>query len=73
MRGRWHHHLIERVSPGITVGKKPRGKTPIQPKPGVRESNQIYLIDEESRTMAVSRGGFEQCYNVQAAVDADKM
>ena len=55
------------------TGKKPRGKTPAEPQPGVRESDQINLTDEASRIMPVSGGGFDQCYNAQAGVDADTM
>lgn len=55
------------------TGKKPRGKTPKPPQPGVRGSDQINLTDEESRIMPVAGGGFEQCYNAQAGVDADTM
>jgi transposase len=55
------------------TGKKPRGKTPAAPVAGVRDSDQINLTDEESRIMPVSGGGFEQCYNAQAGVDADTM
>ena len=55
------------------TGKKPRGKTPAAPVSGVRDSDQINLTDEESRIMPVSGGGFEQCYNAQAGVDADTM
>ena len=55
------------------TGKKPRGKTPAAPEPGVRDSDQINLTDEESRIMPVSGGGFDQCYNAQAGVDADTM
>ena len=55
------------------TGKKPRGKTPSAPKPGVRDSEQINLTDEESRIMPVAGGGFEQCYNAQAGVDAGTM
>ena len=55
------------------TGKKPRGKVPAAPQPGVRDSDQINLTDEESRIMPVAGGGFEQCYNAQAGVDADTM
>ena len=41
------------------TGKKPRGKAPVAPEPGVRDSDQINLTDEESRIMPVSGGGFE--------------
>jgi transposase len=55
------------------TGKKPRGKMPQAPEPGVKDSDQINLTDEESRIMPVAGGGFEQCYNAQAGVDADTM
>ena len=55
------------------TGKKPRGKPPIPPEPGAKDSDQINLTDEESRIMKVSGGGFEQCYNAQAGVDAPTM
>lgn len=54
------------------TGKKPGGKPPTEPEPGVKDSDQINLTDEESRIMKVS-GGFEQCYNAQAGVDAATM
>ena len=55
------------------TGKKPRGKPPAAPEPGAKDSDQINLTDEESRIMPVSGGGFEQCYNAQAGVDAQTM
>jgi transposase len=55
------------------TGKKPRGKTPLAPEPGARDNDQINLTDEESRIMPVSSGGFDQCYNAQAGVDAPTM
>ncbi len=55
------------------TGKKPRGKPPAPPEPGAKDSDQINLTDEESRIMKVSGGGFEQCYNAQAGVDAATM
>jgi hypothetical protein len=50
--------------------KSPCGKPPTPPEPGAKDSEQINLKDEESRIMKLSGGGFEQCYNAQAAVDA---
>lgn len=55
------------------TGKKLGGKQPKAPEPGVRDTDQINLTDEESRIMPVSGGGFEQAYNAQAAVDAATM
>ena len=54
-------------------GKALNGKAPVEPKDEIREKDQINLTDEESRIMPVSGGGFEQCYNAQASVDADTM
>src|SRR5208282_4669700 len=50
------------------TGKKPGGKPPQPPTEGPQPSDQINLTDEESRIMPVAGGGFEQCYNAQAAV-----
>lgn len=55
------------------TGKKPGGKLPKAPEPGVRDTDQINLTDEDSRIMPTHGGGFEQCYNAQAAVDAQTM
>ena len=65
--------MSKRQAKETQTGKKPRGKTPTAPEPGVRDTDQINLTDEESRIMPVSGGGFEQCYNAQAGVDADTM
>ena len=50
------------------TGKKPGGSPPAPPVAGPLPSDQINLTDEESRIMPVAGGGFEQCYNAQAAV-----
>ena len=55
------------------TGKKPRGKPPSPPTPGARNDDQVNLTDPDSRIMPVAGGGFEQCYNAQAAVDTDTM
>lgn len=52
-------------------GKKPKGKEPVAPEPGPRDKDQSNLTDPDSRIMPASGGGFEQAYNVQAAVDVD--
>lgn len=53
-------------------GKKPRGKDPKPPVSGPHNKDQINLTDEESRIMK-TKGGFDQCYNAQAAVDTESM
>jgi transposase len=50
------------------TGKKPGGRPPAPPVAGALPADQINLTDEESRIMPVAGGGFEQCYNAQAAV-----
>jgi hypothetical protein len=54
-------------------GKKPRGPEPEAPPSEPKGSDQVNLTDEESRIMPTSRGGFEQSYNAQAAVDTETM
>lgn len=61
--------VAERAEKEAKTGKKCRGKEPKKPKPGPNNKDQVNLTDEESRIMPVSGGGFEQAYNVQAAVD----
>ena len=65
--------MSQRLTQEQKTGKKTRGRPPVAPQPGVQDSDQINLTDEESRIMPVSGGGFEQCYNAQAAVDAHTM
>ena len=54
-------------------GKKPRGPDPEPPSSEPKAGDQVNLTDEESRIMPTSRGGFEQSYNAQAAVDTKTM
>lgn len=55
------------------TGKKPGGKPPAPPVAGPGPKDQVNLTDPDSRIMPVSGGGFEQSYNVQAAVAAGSM
>ena len=63
--------LAARQAKAETSGKKPRGKPPEPPVEGPRPNDQINLTDEELRIMPVAGGGFDQCYNAQAAVAAE--
>jgi len=65
--------LAAREAKAEKTGKKPRGKPPEPPAAGPRPTDQINLTDEESRIMPVAGGGFDQCYNAQAAVAADSL
>jgi transposase len=56
------------------TGRKPRGPAPKPPKPGPRDKDQYNFTDPASRIMKNStNGGFDQHYNVQAAVDQDSL
>jgi transposase len=65
--------LAARAAKTAATGKKPGGKPPEPPAAGPAPKDQINLTDEESRIMPVAGGGFEQCYNAQAAVAAGSM
>jgi len=62
--------LAARQAKAEASGRKPGGKPPEPPVEGPRPNDQINLTDEESRIMPVAGGGFDQCYNAQAAVAA---
>ena len=55
------------------TGKKPGGKPPAPPVEGPLPTDQVNLTDEQSRIMPVAGGGFDQCYNAQAAVAAGSL
>ena len=65
--------LAAREAKAKATGKKPGGKPPAPPTQGPGAKEQVNLTDEESRIMPVPGGGFEQCYNAQAAVAADSL
>jgi transposase len=65
--------LAQREAKQKATGKKPGGKPPKPPQAGPRANDQVNLTDEDSRIMKVSGGGFDQCYNAQAAVDTESM
>jgi hypothetical protein len=65
--------LAAREAKTAATGKKPGGKPPQPPVEGPLPKDQINLTDEDSRIMPVAGGGFEPCYNAQAAVAADSM
>ena len=65
--------LAERAAKAAASGKTPRGPHPKPPVEAPLPSDQINLTDEASRIMPVAGGGFEQCYNAQAAVAADSL
>ena len=65
--------LAARKAKEDSSGKKTGGRPPSPPASCALPTDQINLTDEESRIMPVAGGGFEQCYNAQAAVAAGSM
>src|SRR5471030_316853 len=65
--------MAARDAKAAETGQKPRGRVPQPPVEGPLPADQVNLTDEESRIMPVAGGGFEQCYNAQAAVAADSL
>lgn len=66
----YQEKLARRQAQAAQTGKPPRGKAPKPPKEG---PDQINLTDEDARIMKVPGGGYEQCYNAQAAVASESM
>ena len=54
------------------TGKKPRGRSPKAPNDKPNEKDQYNFTDPQSRIMK-TQGGFNQCYNGQAAVNEDML
>ncbi len=75
--------LAKRAARTAQTGRKPGGKPPRPPTAGPRRDDQINLTDRDSRIMSqgipslrdikVAGGGFDQCYNAQAAVATESM
>lgn len=68
----YREKLAARQAKEQSTGRKPTGKPPEPPKEGPRNQDQYNFTDPESRIMKV-RGGFEQSYNAQAAVEVTTM
>ncbi len=65
--------IAERDAKATATGRKPGGRPPAPPVEGPGSTDQVNLTDEESRIMPVPGGGFDQCYNAQAAVAAGSL
>ena len=65
--------LAAREAKTKATGKRPGGKPPEPPAAGPLPTDQINLTDDQSRIMPVAGGGFEPCYNAQAAVAAGSL
>jgi len=68
----YNEKMAHRKAREMETGKKPGGKDPKPPadKAEPKPNDQVNLTDDESRIMP-SKGGFEQAYNAQVAVDID--
>ena len=65
--------MATRAAKAAATGKKPGGRPPAPPVEGPGPADQVNLTDDDSRIMPVPGGGFEQCYNAQAAVAAGSL
>jgi transposase len=72
-RAEYEAKIAAREAKTAASGKKPGGKPPEPPAEGPRPTDQINLTDEDSRIMPMAGGGFEQCYNAQAVVEAGSL
>jgi transposase len=64
----------EREEKAKRKGRRPGGKPPHPPTPGVRDKAQYNFTDPDSRIMKNSTDdGFNQHYNVQVGVDQDSL
>jgi transposase len=72
-RAEYEAKMAAREAKTAETGKKPGGRVPEPPVEGTLPTDQVNLTDQESRIMPVAGGGFEQCYNAQAAVAADSL
>ncbi len=64
--------LREREEKAKSSGRKPRGRKPKPPEAGPQDKDQYNFTDPDSRIMKNStNAGFDQHYNVQAAVDQE--
>ncbi len=67
-QAQYQQKLAARAEQQKRTGRKPPGRPPAPPSGAVEDQEQINLTDEDSRIMPVAGGGFDQCYNAQAAV-----
>jgi hypothetical protein len=72
-RAEYEAKMAARDAKTVQTGKKPCGRVPRLPVEAPLPTDQVNLTDEQSRIMPVAGGGFEQCYNAQAAVVADSL
>lgn len=68
----YEQKVAERQAKEQKSGQKSRGRSPQPPQPGPRDKDQYNFTDPASRIMKNGNNkGFEQAYNVQAAVEQE--
>jgi transposase len=73
-KAEYDEKVREREAKARKHRKRPRGREPKPPEAGPRDKDQYNFTDPESRIMKNSTNdGFDQHYNVQAAVDQSSM
>lgn len=73
-KAEYDEKVREREAKARKHRKRPRGREPKPPEAGPRDKDQYNFTDPESRIMKNStNAGFDQHYNVQAAVDQNSM
>ena len=73
-KAEYDNKIREREAKAQKCKRKHGGKTPKPPEAGPRDKDQYNFTDSESRMMKNSTNdGFDQHYNVQAAVEQDSM
>lgn len=73
-KAEYDEKVREREAKARKHRKRPRGRAPKPPEAGPRDKDQYNFTDPESRIMKNSTNdGFDQHYNVQAAVDQDSL
>jgi len=73
-KAEYDEKVQEREAKARKHRKRPRGREPKPPEAGPRQKDQYNFTDPESRIMKNSTNdGFDQHYNVQAAVDQDSL
>lgn len=73
-KAEYDHKIREREAKARKRKRKHGGKTPKPPEAGPRDTDQYNFTDPQSRIMKNSNNdGFDQHYNVQAAVEQNSM
>ena len=73
-RAEYEAKVRQRQEKAQRTGRPTRGREPKPPEPGPRDKDQYNFTDPESRIMKNSTDdGFDQHYNVQVAVDQERL